>query len=81
MLSFIYRLLDDFEQEHGYRPNVLYLSPEHCAHLREAFSPGLDMADIRRHLGLEIVLDASLAHPRVAWLNLPGSGWQRQAAG
>ncbi len=69
MLSFVYRLVDDYEQEHGSRPNTLYLSQEHLQHLISCFSREMRMEDIVAYLDMEIMLDESALHPRVGWMN------------
>jgi len=67
MLSFIYRLCRDFEQEMGYAPNVLYINAAHLQRLRESFANESDLAVIRQRLGLEVLLRADAVHPRVNW--------------
>jgi len=69
MLSFVYRLVDDYEQEHGLRPNTLYLSHNHLQHLTDSFSQGTCLENIIDYLDMEIILDESAIHPRVGWMN------------
>lgn len=76
MLSFLYRLIRDFQREHGIPPNVLYLSESHYGALRENL-PQLDHEDVERLLRLHIVLFPEATHPRVACQELP----RRRAAG
>jgi hypothetical protein len=68
MLSFLYRLCQEFESEMGYAPNVLFINPEHLEHLRESFDGEQDLDAIRARLGLEILLRSNAVHPSVNWL-------------
>lgn len=77
MLSFIYRLANEFEQLHGYRPNVLYMNREHFGHLKGELSEIPDLGAISQLLGMEIVLDNELGHPHVYWSPVD---WQRAIA-
>lgn len=67
MLSFIVRLVSEFEQEHGYSPNLLYLNEKHLSRLRQGFDPSYDVFDIMAMLGMEMVVASDIAHPHVAW--------------
>ncbi len=67
MLSFIYQMVCAFQREHGFRPNVLYISPEHFERLRDEFANPDDMRAIRRVLAMEILMRRGAAHPRVGW--------------
>ena len=69
MLSFVYRLVEDYEQEHGLRPNTLYLSRNHLQHLISSFSQDTGLEDIIAYLDMEIMMDESALHPRVGWMN------------
>jgi len=66
MLSYLYRLAMQFESEHGCRPNLLYISPQHfrclCADL--AGIPGL--GELVRFLGMEVVVTAGIGHPHLS---------------
>ena len=76
MLSFIYRLVRDFEKEHGIQPNLLYLNQMHLNFLREQLSPAEQPNAIFRQLGLEIIITQEATHPHVAWMK---PAWQRKA--
>jgi hypothetical protein len=76
MLSFIYKLVSDFEQRHGIRPNLLYLSEVHAIHLKDGFSDEYDLKQITDMLGMEIIIDRGVIHPHVAWTRL----YESQAA-
>lgn len=67
MLGFIYRLTRQFELEHGIRPNLLYLNHFHAEHLKSAFDEHYSMAQIRDVLGMEVIIEHGIAHPRMAW--------------
>ena len=67
MLSFINRLVRDFELEHGIHPNLLYLNRFHAEHLKSAFDADYSMAQILDVLGMELVIENDITQPRVAW--------------
>ena len=67
MLSHIYRLVEGFEREHGIMPNLLYLNHAHTQQLRMAFDDDYSMERILEILDMEMVLDADILHPHVAW--------------
>jgi hypothetical protein len=67
MLSYIYRLAMNFEQEHGLRPNLLSINPAHLAQLKETFPDPADFANILRLLEMELIIDREIVHPQVAW--------------
>ena len=66
MLSFLCRIATDFESEHGFRPNVLYINSSHLRRMRDDFADS-SMTSIRRLLGMEIVVSADAVHPHVGW--------------
>lgn len=76
MLSFIYRLVRDFEKEHGIHPNLLYLNQVHMQFLREQMNSSNQLDDIVKLLGMEIIITQEVCHPHVAWIKL---AWQRKA--
>ncbi|WP_126455224.1 hypothetical protein [Sulfuriflexus mobilis] len=76
MLSFIYRLVRDFEIEQGMKPNVLYLNPIHFRRLRQDFVDPDDIEAIINRLDMEVVIDNSALHPHLSHV---GSS-HRQAA-
>ncbi len=77
MLGFIYKLAHDFEEEHGFRPNVLYLSQSHFAELRGQLTEIRNLGTMSKLLGMEIVLDSELTDPQVCWSAID---WQRAVA-
>jgi hypothetical protein len=67
MLSFIYRLVKQFESGHGYRPNLLEISPEHFSLLRQSLPLLSQRDELNRFLGMRILFSRDAVHPRVAW--------------
>lgn len=67
MLSFLFRIASQFEQEHGYRPNLLYLGHGHYTQLKAELASIRGLAPMAGFLGMEIVLSDDNPHPRVAW--------------
>jgi hypothetical protein len=65
MLSFLYRLIRAFDEEHGYRPNVVLMNRQHYRQLQENLP---ELQDYAPFLGLEIILSEECVHPHVAWL-------------
>jgi hypothetical protein len=76
MLSFIYRLVRDFEKEHGLHPNLLYLNPVHLHTLQQQLDSHAQFDELVKMLGMEIVVTQEAVHPHVAWTHMP---WQREA--
>ncbi len=69
MLSFLFRLIREFQREHGFTPNALYINPFHYHKLRENL-PDLQHDDaLARFLTVEIIVSEEAIHPHVAWLN------------
>ena len=69
MLSFIYRLMRDFEVEHGMKPNVLYMNKEHFQWLRHEFVNPEDVRSIIERLDMYLVIDHSVVHPHLTRLH------------
>lgn len=67
MLSFLFRLANQFEQEHGYRPNVLYMNKHHFHSLIDALSEIKDLDALTKFMGMELVLSPDSCQPHVAW--------------
>ena len=68
MLSYIMRLVEHFQHEHGCRPNLLYLNNEQVQHLKSDFSDDLSMQHLCQMLDMELVIDREVIHPHVAWV-------------
>jgi hypothetical protein len=67
MLSFLYKLATDFEREHGHRPNLLYISPQHFQSLRYDLASIKGLGELVRFLGMEIVLEPEASHPHLSY--------------
>lgn len=67
MLSYLYRLATHFEGAHGYRANLLYLNPTHYAQLKSDLAAIQGLGEMVRFLGMEIVVEGGITHPRVAY--------------
>jgi hypothetical protein len=68
MLSFLYRLMRSFRQEHGYRPNVVVMNAAHYRLLQENLAAVRDHTELDRLLGMEIILSEDCIHPHVGWM-------------
>jgi len=68
MLSFLYRLVRAFRQEHGYRPNVLVMNKQHYQRLQENVPEMQGYDSISRFLMMEIILSEDSVHPHVGWM-------------
>ena len=67
MLSFLFKLANDFEIEHGYRANTLYLNKPHFEQLQEALKEIHGLEAINKILGMEIILTNDCYQPHLAW--------------
>ncbi len=67
MLDYIYRLMRDFDKEHGFSPNLLHLNQHHCAYLKSSFDPDLTLHKIMNILGMEVMIDQEVIHPYTSW--------------
>ncbi len=74
MLSFLIQIANEFEREHGYRPNVLYISPQHFKSLQGALSEIKGLEALTQFLGMEIVLSEESCQPHLAWSSIE---WKR----
>jgi hypothetical protein len=77
MLSFINGLVFEFERQHGFRPNVVYLSASHLDHLHHDLDVAVVPGGMPRILGMEMVVTSDIVHPHVAWVE---QRWSRVAA-
>jgi hypothetical protein len=77
MLSFLYRLRQSFEAEHGYRPNTVIMNAGHYRLLQASLPAVGDYTELRQLLGMDVMLNPDCVHPHVAWT--PPA--QRAAAG
>lgn len=67
MISFILRLIDEFKQEHGYQPNLLYLNEFHLTHLKSGFAEDFTLQVICEVFQMELIVNREVIHPHVAW--------------
>lgn len=70
MLGFIYRLVRKFESEHGYRPNLLQISPQHLSELQRNLPEYSHRQEMTRFLGMRIVISREVVHPHVIWSSI-----------
>jgi len=68
MLSYIYRIASEFQKEHGYPPNTLFLNRQHLARLELEFD-GVRVERILELLGMEIRVEQESGHPHVGWFD------------
>ncbi|MCC6209247.1 MAG: hypothetical protein IT488_14015 [Gammaproteobacteria bacterium] len=66
MLSFIYRIANNFEGLHGQRPNVLYLNRFHFENLRQDFARPEDIEGIMNLIGMSIMITEDAINPGLA---------------
>lgn len=67
MLSYLYKLATEFEREHGHRPNLLYISPQHFQSLRHDLADIPGLGELVRFLGMEVVVDTEVGHPHLSY--------------
>lgn len=70
MLSHIFRLIKDFENEHGIHPNLLYLNDRHVEYLMSAFSEEYSLQNIMALLEMELIIEKDIMHPHAVWTTL-----------
>ena len=70
MLSFIYRLVREFKTEHGYRPNLLQISPQHFTELQRTLPEFTHREEMTRFLGMRILFSREAVHPLVVWSSI-----------
>lgn len=68
MLSYIYRIAAEFQKEHGYAPNTLFLNRQHLARLKLEF-PGVEIDAALVSLGMDIRVEQESGHPHVGWFD------------
>ena len=67
MLSHIYKLVSNFEKQHGILPNLLYLNDEQFKQLQLSLNEDLSIQRIIEMLQLEIIIQTDVIHPHVLW--------------
>lgn len=80
MLSYILRIMQEFERAHGRHPQVIYLNARHMRQLMNE-CPDLFREDRPVPLGFRIVElpEEELPHPQAAWLPLESPSIRRGA--
>jgi len=71
MLSYIYSVAKEFEREHGFSPNLLYMNYAHLECLKLQLDDPNDFNSILVFLGMELILQQEAVHPSVAWARSP----------
>ena len=66
MLSHIVNLVSDYETDHGYRPNLIYMNEMHYSYLREEIPYASDHYDVVSVVGVDIALSDETVNPHVA---------------
>ena len=69
MLSHIVSLVSNYEQDHGMRPNLVYMNETHYGYLREEMPGVWDHDDVVSLLGIDIALSDIAIRPHVATVN------------
>ena len=67
MLSYIVRLVQEFEYTHGVHPNLLYLNETHLQHLQQGLRDGHNLQHLRDMLHMDIIITRESVHPHVMW--------------
>jgi hypothetical protein len=66
MLSYIYRIVREYQKTHHCSPNLLYLNKEQFCHLRHAFSDPDNIDEMSRQLAMHIIISHDALHPHLA---------------
>ncbi|HSD97156.1 MAG TPA: hypothetical protein VLB06_08435 [Sulfuricaulis sp.] len=74
MLSFLYRLVENYHREHGLHPNLLYVNQQHYQKLLQCLPEMKNQEEVSRFLIMQVVIDPEAAHPYVAWLPTDAGG-------
>jgi len=69
MLSKINRLINTYEQKHGFRPNLLYFNTAQLELLKEQLSE-TDIEILAQLIGMDIVIVESNSKPHVSWAQI-----------
>ena len=77
MLSFIYQIANEFEHEHGFSPNLLYMNYTHLECLKQEIYDPEDFEAMVQLLGMEIVISSQAPLPTVTWSEAP---WRQKLA-
>jgi len=66
MLSYIYRIVREFQKAHHCSPNILYLNKEQFHHLRHSFANPDDIDYMSQQLAMHIIISHDALHPHLA---------------
>lgn len=66
MFSHVMSLMNDYERNHGARPNLVYMNETHYSYLREELPGVWDHNDVVNVLGIDIALSDEAIRPHVA---------------
>jgi len=66
MLSYIVSLVSTYEQNHGFRPNLVFMNETHYGFLREELPGVRDHDDVTNIIGVDIALSDEALRPHVA---------------
>ncbi len=77
MLSYVYRLVAEFRENHGYAPNLLYVNEDHLNRLLSELDDALGVDHIMQLLGMDLVINNEISHPHLAWVD---KRWKSRAA-
>lgn len=67
MLSFIMRIVNAFERNHGVTPTLLYLNRTQLRALTHELEDRPAHHELVQMLGIELVISDDVIHPHVAW--------------
>jgi len=68
MLSYIFRLINQFQPQPGIEPTLIYMNEMHMLELRKALSPDETIQSITDLLGMEMIIHREITHPQVVWV-------------
>ena len=71
MLSYIYSVAKEFEQEHGFSPNLLYMNYAHLECLKQQLEDPYEFNSLLVFLGMELILTQNINYPSVGWAHAP----------
>jgi len=71
MLNQIYSVAKDFETEHGFCPNIVYMNYAHLECLKQQLDDPYDFNAILVFMGMELIIEQEASNPSVAWAKSP----------
>lgn len=71
MLNQIYCVAKDFETEHGFCPNIVYMNYAHLECLKQQLDDPNDFNAILVFMGMELIIEQDAYCPSVAWAKSP----------